>query len=157
MKVYNLLKISILIALVAMATLQAEEASDFYFSYSTSRVSVDIKDGIIYHHTFKEKFDNPVSATPSSTEKISRRAPLSESNKYKLIKSIQDNKFFKLKKSYGAPKKERYYPYTLEIQIGKQRNKVIHRSNPSYDSSPPEFTNIIKDLNSIIDSIDVWD
>jgi hypothetical protein len=110
--------------------------------YKTSNKSIQVRDTSLIITEKKDVFDNPASSIPSSSKFEDKNYTLTKKEVYDLIKFIQDNKFFDLNDSYGAPEAERNYPTQIFIKMLGNEKEVVYRSNPSFESAPEAFNKI---------------
>lgn len=120
------------------------KVKQIHLEYKSTNKSVEVNDTSLIITEKKDVFDNPVSSIPSSSTFEDKNYTLTKKEVYDLIKFIQDNKFFDLNSSYGAPDTERYYPTSILIRMHGKEKEVIYRSNPSFESSPEAFNKIEK-------------
>lgn len=144
-------------AVISLQIHSQELRKGFYLQYSTPRVKIEIKDGIIYHNTFRELYENSLSTMPTKKEPLNRKASITEYQTMTLVKATERVKFFDLKNEYGASPNEKFYQYSLEIKVGDASKLVVFRSNPSFEGAPDEFNRVIQEVNLVLDSISKWE
>ena len=115
------------------------KVKQIHLEYKSPNKSVEIKDTVLIVTEKKDVFDNPVSSIPSRSTFEDKNYTLTKKEVYDLIKFIQDNKFYELNSSYGAPEGERSYPTTITIQMHGRDKSVVYRNNPSFESAPEAF------------------
>ena len=113
-----------------------------HIEYKSPNKSLEIKDTSLVVSEKKDVFDNPVSSVPSSSKVEERNYTHSKKEVYDLVKFIQDNQFFELNNSYGAPEAERSYPTKILVKMHGKEKEVVYRSNPSFESAPDTFSKI---------------
>lgn len=135
------LSFSILLSLSAQVA-PKQKMKQIFLEYKSTTKTIKINDTLLTITERKDTFDNPVSSIPSKSTLEDRDYTLSKKEIYDLTKFIQDNKFFDLEDSYGAPEKERNYPTSILIQMHKKEKTVVYRSNPSFSDAPDSFKKI---------------
>jgi len=115
------------------------EGNKFEVTYLSATLRIVISGNEIKVTRIQQQFDNPVSATPSSMKTSTTKGTLSAEQIAKLRKLILGNGFMALDQYYGAPERQRYYPYTIDVSIDGKKKIVTFRSNPSYPGSPEPF------------------
>ena len=118
------------------------KVKQIHLQYKSPNKSIEIKDTSLVITEKKDVFENPVSSIPTSSSSEEKNYTLTKKEVYDLIKFIQDNKFFDLNPTYGAPEGERSYPTTLSIKMHGKDKEVVYRSNPSFESSPEAFRKV---------------
>lgn len=115
------------------------KVKQIHLEYKSPNKTLEIKDTNLTITEKKDVFDNPVSSIPSSSSFEDKNYTLTKKEVYNLIKFIEDNQFFALNSSYGAPIGERSYPTTISIKMHGNEKEVVYRSNPSFESAPESF------------------
>jgi len=122
--------------------------TDFAVEYRATNKRISIVNQTVQITEQNPKFDNPVSAIPSSTNPTTKTIKLTDSQFNDLKQLVESSGFMDLKeREYGAPKTERGYPYVLKIQHNSKQKAVIYKSHPNYPSCPEAFSKIEKYLN----------
>jgi hypothetical protein len=140
----------LLVALLLM--INCKNQSVLILNYTSPGQTVTIKGNSVDYSLISYHYKNQVSDTPDSVKTKELHKTLSDQVLSDLKKEIRTSGFMLLKESYGAPENERYYAYSLSIQLGNQKKKVIFRSNPSYRPAPEAFSKLektIKDITSV--------
>ena len=148
MKLSMTTKLIFIAIFLAAIPLSAAKPS-FLADYNTTTLKVHIEDRNIRVTRIEQKFDNPASAVPSSQSAAVSTGMISEAQLRSLRRLILANGFLRLKEAYGAPAKERFYPYSIEVLVDGRKKKVLYRSNPSFEKQPKPFAEIEKMLTEL--------
>ncbi len=128
-----------------------------YLEYSTPFNSIQIQNGLLIFSEISEEFDNPISAIPTNRSVQTRTIIMSDEELKQILEYIENLGFMSLENEYGAPQKERHYPYSIKLKLNNVSKEVIYRSNPQYDHEPEEFRAIGAFLSNLVNSVKVWD
>jgi hypothetical protein len=135
----------------------ANKKAGFYLEYTSSNKTITI-DGInITVQEWIEQYDNPVSSTPSSRKEVVKNSTVTVSQTNELKEMIKKKGGFMSlpKNEYGASASERFYPYTITVNVNGKKKKVLYRSNPAPETEkcPKAFSDLEKLVNQLADSI----
>lgn len=117
-----------------------EEA--FILHYSSPQDKIVINGLSVLWESSEFSFDNPVSSVPSSSRTVSHELSLTSRQLEALENLILQVDFFHLKDVYGAPDRERFYPYSLSVTYGDRKKTVSFHSHPQFESAPRGFAKI---------------
>ncbi len=138
------------------ATSDAEtDYSEYKVHYKTWKESIRIENSKIYQSVEDMEFDNPVSSTPSSQKtKILKDGKELRDDQLKALEiGIEQSGFWNLTEAaYGAGKDDRHYPYSIEVNIGGKKKKVLYRSHPD-KPAPEEFKTLESFIKNFIKGI----
>ncbi|MCX7024547.1 MAG: hypothetical protein NT080_07995 [Spirochaetes bacterium] len=97
-------------------------------------------------------YDSPIADTPSGQRNEDFIVALDGSQAAALRKAVMADAdaFFAMNDWYGAPAGQRYYPYSLTIQIGERSKTVLYRSNPGYDEPPEPFGRLVGAVTTLL-------
>ncbi|MDD3626402.1 MAG: hypothetical protein PHV06_03710 [bacterium] len=85
----------------------------------------------------------------TSDDMITIEKDLSDSQ-IKELKEIINSGFFNLNDIEGMKEEgERYYPYTISVNVGERSKTVEYRSNPQADKMPDVFEKLLNKLYSL--------
>lgn len=138
---------SLLIFLFSILSLfqfsMSQNQAKFVLDYASSNEEIHIRDLEAEKVNIEYRYDNPTSATPSL--KMEEKVPtgLTKNDLRTLKKKLKKARFWKLKEELGAPKEQRFYPYSLHIKMGDKEKTVIFRSNPDFEDAPKAFWDVV--------------
>lgn len=115
------------------------EIDDILIKYQSSFEEVKIQGTKGEYVRVEYDYGDVPSGTPNSVIRHSQTFSLSQEEVKDLLAKLDQVGFWELDSMYGAPADQRYYPYRISIQLGKEFKEVIYRSNPSYDGLPQAF------------------
>ena len=148
---------SILVSLFFLFTAQKceETMQDFSIDYKSHTSHIQIVNKLTNYTETKHKYSNPTSSTPSGStvQKRVNNKMLTDTQAKDLLAFIQTSGFEALKTEYGAPTNQRYYPYSITINLGNRTKEVIFRSNPSYEKKPVAFEKVEKYLLDLMNKL----
>lgn len=132
---------------------QAGLISAVYKSWN-EEIRVDGKAMTLVHTKTEHEFDNPTSSVPSRSKVVKVvDAKVDAAQLAGLEKAIRDSGFLQLKDRYGAEEGQRYYPYSIRVELRDATKQVEHRSNPSFEGPPEAFDRVTQALRALSDSV----
>ncbi len=143
-------------ALVALPACRSDQTGgdSFEVAYLSATLNVEIHGNSIRVTRIQQTFDQPASSVPSSLSSKTMKGTLTEAQVTKLKSLIRTNGFMDLNPYYGAPERQRFYPYTVHVKSGGQDKIVTFRSNPSYPGSPEAFRQVEQMINDLTAAAD---
>jgi hypothetical protein len=124
--------------------------SNLYLEYASPSLIYVLSNDTLKIINIQTEYDNPVSAVPSNTKFVESFKVLSEKEMEILKEEVLKSGIFELQKyQFGASEGERYYPYTLKVEMGNKSTSILYRSNPQFESSPKEMDIIIKKVDEL--------
>lgn len=94
-----------------------------------------------------------IAQEPCWTEKDlkTRETNLTDREINDLIELIHQTGFLQLDKSYGgASERQRFYPYSLMVQLGNEKKEVTYQSYPGSTPAPEAFQILANKLHELI-------
>ncbi|MCP4437983.1 MAG: hypothetical protein GY810_03485 [Aureispira sp.] len=108
--------------------------------YSAWNSKIFVRDGKITYTRIIDQAQGVVAHDIVGNETILDNVELSEEQLKDLAQKVKDSGFLDLEKEvYGADENQRYYPYSIKVEMDCKTKEVLHRSNPEYEGAPEQF------------------